>query len=355
MAAAKVRFSRLFWLRKKGTAGMLGWVKGPTLGLNSLAIVYRKWTIIVEQTKKKRWTIILERREFLDGQDHNGKLVNNYSTFILILLGTGGKQPAVSATSEFTAGERRGAGEASGKVQRQPDTDGKIRILQAFSCIFLHSTGNGSKKGGHGTSLYSRMADWSDDESDFTEQIAMIVMMRMQQVVQILQEEEEEEGVVNSQPRTRQPIPRDRVDAHNRLVEHYFAPNCVYPPSVFRRRFRMHKPLFLRILNECILQRGAWSTDRDKVARIMYACCILHNIILEDEGKAVCAYVAEENVVPNPPPIQPGSPESLAIRRALRNRPIHFRLRESLGLHLQTVDHVDLNEIPQDDAEEFSN
>ncbi|KAL4577102.1 hypothetical protein LXL04_013205 [Taraxacum kok-saghyz] len=401
------------------------------------------------------------------------------------------------------------------------------------------------------------MADWSDNESDFTEQIAMMAMMGMQRVVEILEESEEEEGVVNSQPMTRQPIPRDRVGAHNRLIAHYFAPNCDYPPSVFRRRFRMHKPLFLRILNDVtansnymqqrsdatgsrgfselqkcavairqlaygsvsdswdeyfqisartalesldefcsciielywgrymrkptptdvqalyahhsqhhglpanhgqftqghrkhatmileavasqdlwfwhcyfgpagsnndlnvlqmspifnhilngtapdtsfqlwavfvktiafpdnevtakfkraqerarkdierafgalkkrwgILQRGAQSTDRDKVARIMYACCILHNMILEDEGKAVCAYVAEENVVPNPPPIQPGSPESLAIRRALRNRPIHFRHRESLGLHLQTVDHVDLNEIPQDDAEEFSN
>ncbi|KAL4576440.1 hypothetical protein LXL04_012533 [Taraxacum kok-saghyz] len=41
------------------------------------------------------------------------------------------------------------------------------------------------------------------------------------------------------------------------------------------------------------------------------------------------------------------------MRRALRNRPIHFRLRESLGLHLQTVDHVDLNEIPPDDAEDL--
>ena len=76
------------------------------------------------------------------------------------------------------------------------------------------------------------MDNWSSDESDFTEQIAMMAMMGMQQVVQILQEE----GVVNSQPRTRQPISRDRVDANNRLVEHYFAPNCVYPPSVFRRK-----------------------------------------------------------------------------------------------------------------------
>ena len=94
------------------------------------------------------------------------------------------------------------------------------------------------------------MADWSDDESDFTEQIATMAMLGMQRVVQILEEEEEEEGFVNSQPRTRQPIPRDRVGAHNRPVGHYFAPNCVYPPSVFRRRFRMHKPLFLRILND---------------------------------------------------------------------------------------------------------
>ena len=78
-------------------------------------------------------------------------------------------------------------------------------------------------------------------------------------------------------------------------------------------------------------------------------------MILEDEGKAVCTYVPHENVVPNPSPIQLGSPESLAIRRTLRNRPTHYLLRESLGLHLQTVDHVDLNEIPQDDADEFSN
>ena len=96
------------------------------------------------------------------------------------------------------------------------------------------------------------MADWSDDESDFTEQIAMMAMMGIQRVLEILEESEEEEAVVNSQPRTRQPIPRDRVGAHNRLVEHYFAPNCVYPPSVFRRRFRMRKHLFLRILNDVI-------------------------------------------------------------------------------------------------------
>ncbi|KAL4581511.1 hypothetical protein LXL04_006033 [Taraxacum kok-saghyz] len=60
------------------------------------------------------------------------------------------------------------------------------------------------------------MAYWSD--SDFTEEIATVAMLGMQRVVQLMEEEEEVEGVVNSHPRTRQPIPRDRVGAHNRLV-----------------------------------------------------------------------------------------------------------------------------------------
>ncbi|KAL4567155.1 hypothetical protein LXL04_022729 [Taraxacum kok-saghyz] len=80
------------------------------------------------------------------------------------------------------------------------------------------------------------------------------------------------------------------------------------------------------------------------------------SLYLREHPDTICwlrPWLCVQNVVPNPPPIQPGSPESLAIRRALRNRPIHFRLRESLGLHLQTVDHVDLNEIPQDDAEDL--
>ncbi|KAL4570132.1 hypothetical protein LXL04_025783 [Taraxacum kok-saghyz] len=54
-------------------------------------------------------------------------------------------------------------------------------------------------------------------------------------------------------------------------------------------------------------------------------------MILEDESKVVCTYVPHENAVSNPPPIQPGSPESLTIRRALRNRLAHYLIRESLG------------------------
>ena len=45
----------------------------------------------------------------------------------------------------------------------------------------------------------------------------------------------------------RQKIWRDMIDAHNRLMRHYFADNPVYPESYFRRWFRMSTKLFRRI------------------------------------------------------------------------------------------------------------
>ena len=44
-------------------------------------------------------------------------------------------------------------------------------------------------------------------------------------------------------------VNRDRVEGHERLYRDYFATPCVYE-SFFRRRFRMSRPLFLRIANE---------------------------------------------------------------------------------------------------------
>lgn len=42
---------------------------------------------------------------------------------------------------------------------------------------------------------------------------------------------------------------RERVAGHDRLVADYFAEYPVFSPSVFRRRFRMRRDLFVRILN----------------------------------------------------------------------------------------------------------
>ncbi|XP_074301236.1 uncharacterized protein LOC141632586 [Silene latifolia] len=43
-------------------------------------------------------------------------------------------------------------------------------------------------------------------------------------------------------------IERNREEGHARLFNDYFSENPVYPPQMFRRRFRMRKHLFLRIV-----------------------------------------------------------------------------------------------------------
>ena len=56
------------------------------------------------------------------------------------------------------------------------------------------------------------------------------------------------DSVVNVQAKRRAYIERDREQGHNQLWNDYFIENPTYPPEMFRRRFRMNKPLFLRIV-----------------------------------------------------------------------------------------------------------
>ncbi|XP_035846271.1 uncharacterized protein LOC118492400 [Helianthus annuus] len=43
---------------------------------------------------------------------------------------------------------------------------------------------------------------------------------------------------------------RDQEAGHDKLVADYFADEPVYPAEIFRRRFRMSRPLFLRIAGD---------------------------------------------------------------------------------------------------------
>jgi hypothetical protein len=53
----------------------------------------------------------------------------------------------------------------------------------------------------------------------------------------------------------RKHIKRPREEAHQKLVNDYFSENPFYPSIIFRRRFRMSRPLFL-----CIVEAlGQWS------------------------------------------------------------------------------------------------
>ncbi|XP_076956177.1 uncharacterized protein LOC143631241 [Bidens hawaiensis] len=55
----------------------------------------------------------------------------------------------------------------------------------------------------------------------------------------------------SSQPLTRRPHrQRDRVGAHERLMQDYFSPDANFDAEQFRRRFRLSRQLFLRIFGD---------------------------------------------------------------------------------------------------------
>ena len=54
---------------------------------------------------------------------------------------------------------------------------------------------------------------------------------------------------------TRTVIPRNREAGHDDIVANYFCENPIYTDRQFRQRFRMTKPLFLRI----VAALGDWS------------------------------------------------------------------------------------------------
>ena len=47
-------------------------------------------------------------------------------------------------------------------------------------------------------------------------------------------------------------IERDRVAANEGLLQDYFGPNSVYTPDTFRRRCRMSRELFERIVGDLV-------------------------------------------------------------------------------------------------------
>ena len=52
--------------------------------------------------------------------------------------------------------------------------------------------------------------------------------------------------------RGRRNIPRDRVEANERLMRDYFGEDPTYSPDVFRRRFRMSRELFKQIVEDLV-------------------------------------------------------------------------------------------------------
>ncbi|XP_023644546.1 putative nuclease HARBI1 [Capsella rubella] len=78
------------------------------------------------------------------------------------------------------------------------------------------------------------------------------------------------EATVEDIPRERKKrayIERNREEGHERLWNDYFSDNPTYPERMFRRRFRMNKPLFLRIVNRLSEEVGYFQPKKDATFR----------------------------------------------------------------------------------------
>ncbi|XP_047961550.1 uncharacterized protein LOC125206322 [Salvia hispanica] len=67
--------------------------------------------------------------------------------------------------------------------------------------------------------------------------------------------------------RRRRYIPRNHTGAHDRLFADYFAEEPRYPADVFRRRFRMRRSLFLRIVNALSARYPEFRLQRDAAGK----------------------------------------------------------------------------------------
>jgi hypothetical protein len=74
---------------------------------------------------------------------------------------------------------------------------------------------------------------------------------------------EEESSLHHHVPHRRSYIRRNHLQAYNGLFLDYFAESPIYPPKIFRRRFRMRLPLFRRILSAVEVHEPYFVQRRD--------------------------------------------------------------------------------------------
>ncbi|XP_052622473.1 uncharacterized protein LOC111893182 [Lactuca sativa] len=103
-----------------------------------------------------------------------------------------------------------------------------------------------------------------------------------------------------------------------------------------------------------ILKKPVAYLGVEKLQEIMYTCIILHNMIIEDEGRAICAF-DEEEIIPETQPIELGGEEYINRREEIHCTETFHNLRNDLVEHIYGVQNINLNLDPPDDPEnEFS-
>ncbi|KAF5449858.1 hypothetical protein F2P56_030260 [Juglans regia] len=107
--------------------------------------------------------------------------------------------------------------------------------------------------------------DHMEDEDYFDHEEYMIQAMALHR------QQHATEGASASRRRNSQPrmfIRRNPLEGHERLWNDYFAEPSIYPPNVFRRRFRMHCNLFLRIHSAVEAHDDYFVQKRDASGRL---------------------------------------------------------------------------------------
>ncbi|XP_047961593.1 uncharacterized protein LOC125206374 [Salvia hispanica] len=118
-------------------------------------------------------------------------------------------------------------------------------------------SGNGSGTGGSGA------PDWRQIVRD---ELRAVTSREINRALQAAMQQQQQPAV----PRPihhRTQIPRDRIAAHHRLYVDYFALEPRFGDNSFRRRFRMMRPLFLRIVGTLERQYKYFRIREDAVGK----------------------------------------------------------------------------------------
>nr|XP_043639413.1 protein ALP1-like [Erigeron canadensis] len=101
----------------------------------------------------------------------------------------------------------------------------------------------------------------SNESADYEERVQNVLL----QAAELIRRQIDEQPA--SVIRRRVPVDRDRIEAHARLMHDYFAEERRYPPRLFRRRFRMSKNLFERIVGDLEARYPYFQMRYDRAGR----------------------------------------------------------------------------------------
>ncbi|KAL7583582.1 uncharacterized protein LOC111921334 [Lactuca sativa] len=201
----------------------------------------------------------------------------------------------------------------------------------------------------------------------------------LETTIEVIQEAEQKieelrpQNAENGCWRNRRYIQRHREVANERLMHDYFAKNVTFQGYYFRRQFYMHKALFFRIVNIVttkvrkdverafgalkkrwhILKNPSPFLEEKKMSEVMYTCIVLHNMILEDNGNAICES-NENEIIPPTQAFEVGSTEylALAMRAIFHDVETYRVIRRDLTGHIWIANHIDLNVESVDDFDD---